>query len=557
LAFFGGEEIADFADGAPEGVDGPDRPGAQQGLELGESHLDWIEVGAIGRQEQEPSALGANGCLSGRAFMGGQIVQDDEVAGLEGRGQLGFDVSLEDAPIHRRIDDEWRGERATAQAGDEGLRLPMAERDLGKKPLAFGATAAQAGHLGGGSSLVEEDQPMRLKPHLRLANADPFLARLFDVGPIVLAGSRSFMEWPAPPSGVVGSPANQEEEVMDISVLGVDLGKNVCSVVGLDASGAVVMRRKVRRETLIALTEKLPRCVVGMEACCGAHHLGRVFAAHGHDVRLMSPEYVRPYIKAQKNDDRDAEGIAEAATRPTMRFVELKSQDQLDMQTLHRSRDRLVGERTALINQLRAILLERGMVAPQGKRKLEQFLAVLMDEQGGAGLSPRMIVLVADARAQWAELDRRISAFDAEFVRWVKENEEARRLITIPGIGAIVASALVAAVGQAESFDRGRDLAAWLGLVPRQFTTGGKPKLLGISKRGNKYLRRQLIHGARAALPYVAERDTPLGRWAKGLASRVHRNVAIVAFANKLARIAWAVLRRGERFAVTGMPAAA
>ena len=161
---------------------------------------------------------------------------------------------------------------------------------------------------------------------------------------------------------------------MDISVLGVDLGKNVCSVVGLDASGAVVMRRKVRRETLIALAEKLPPCIVGMEACCGAHHLGRVFAARGHDVRLMSPEYVRPYIKAQKNDDRDAEGIAEAVTRPTMRFVELKSQDQLDMQTLHRSRDRLVGERTALINQLRAILLERGMVAPQGKRKLEQFL---------------------------------------------------------------------------------------------------------------------------------------------------------------------------------------
>ena len=291
---------------------------------------------------------------------------------------------------------------------------------------------------------------------------------------------------------------------MDISVLGVDLGKNVCSMVGLDASGAVVLRRKVRRETLIALAEKLPPCIVGMEACCGAHHLGRVFAAHGHDVRLMSPEYVRPYIKAQKNDDRDAEGIAEAATRPTMRFVELKSQDQLDVQTLHRSRDRLVGERTALINQLRAILLERGMIAPQGKRKLEQFLAVLMDEQGGAGLSPRMIVLIADARAQWAELDRRISAFDAEFVRWVKENEEARRLTTIPGVGPIVASALVAAIGRAESFDRGRDLAAWLGLVPRQFTTGGKPKLLGISKRGNKCLQ--------AANPWSARRLAIRGR---------------------------------------------
>jgi len=340
---------------------------------------------------------------------------------------------------------------------------------------------------------------------------------------------------------------------MDIAVLGVDLGKNVCSVVGLDASGAVVMRRRVRRETLIGLAEKLPPCVVGMEACCGAHHLGRLFAARGHDVRLMSPEYVLPYVKAQKNDDRDAEGIAEATTRPTMRFVELKSQDQLDMQTLHRSRDRLVAERTALINQLRAILLERGLIAPQGKRKLEQFLSVLMDEPGGADLSPRMVQLVEDARAQWGELDRRIAAFDAELVCWAKENEDARRLTTIPGIGAIVASALVAAVGRAESFDHGGDLAAWLGLVPRQFTTGGKAKLLGISKRGNKYLRRQLIHGARAALPYVAERDTPLGRWAKGLISRAHRNVAVVAFANKLARIAWAVLRRGQRFAA-GQP---
>ena len=342
-----------------------------------------------------------------------------------------------------------------------------------------------------------------------------------------------------------------------ISVLGVDLGKNVCSVVGFDASGAVVMRRKMRRETLIGLAEKLPACVVGMEACCGAHHLGRVFASHGHDVRLMSPEYVRPYVKAQKNDDRDAEGIAEAATRPTMRFVDLKSQDQLDVQTLHRSRDRLVGERTALINQLRAILLERGMVAPQGKRKLEQFLTVLMDDEGGGELSPRMIVLVADARAQWTELDRRIAAFDAEFARWVKENEDAGRLTTIPGFGAIVASALVAAVGHAESFDHGRDLSAWLGLVPRQFTTGGKPKLLGISKRGNKYLRRQLIHGARAALPHVAERNTPLGRWAKALMARAHHNVAVVAFANKLARIACAVLRRGEPFNAAGTMAAA
>jgi transposase len=334
-----------------------------------------------------------------------------------------------------------------------------------------------------------------------------------------------------------------------IAVLGIDIGKNVCSLVGLDASGAVVLRRRAKRETLIGIAAKLPDCIVAMEACCGAHHIGRLFAGHGHDVRLMSPEYVRPYIKAQKNDDRDAEGIAEAATRPTMRFVEMKTQDALDMQTLHRSRDRLIGERTALINQLRAILLERGIVVAKGRRNLQKFLLDLMSEPDGGGLSERMRLLVSDIQTQWQELDKRIATFDAEFVAFAKENADARRLTTIPGVGVMIASALIAAIGKAETFQHGRDLSAWLGLVPRQATTGGKPKLLGISKRGNVYLRKLLIHGARAALPYVAERDTALGRWLKGLVARVHQNVAVVAFANKLARIAWAVLRRQENFA--------
>src|SRR5512137_705553 len=188
---------------------------------------------------------------------------------------------------------------------------------------------------------------------------------------------------------------SKEGRIMMVSMLGIDLGKNVCSIVGLDASGAVVLRRRVKRETLIGLAAKLPPCIVAMEACCGAHHLGRIFAAQGHEVRLMSPEYVRPYVKAQKNDDRDAEGIAEAATRPTMRFVELKTQEQLDMQTLHRARDRLVGERTALINQLRAVLLERGITVAQGRRKLERHLAGL---NGPEGLSQRMRVLIEDMR---------------------------------------------------------------------------------------------------------------------------------------------------------------
>src|SRR6201982_1977474 len=219
---------------------------------------------------------------------------------------------------------------------------------------------------------------------------------------------------------------------MAIVILGIDLGKNICSLVGVDGDGAVVLRRRMRRQTVLTFAAKLPSCVVAMEACCGAHHLGRLLTAQGHMVKLMSPEYVRPYVKAQKNDDRDAEGIAEAATRPTMRFVELKSEEQLDMQTLHRARDRLVGERTALINQLRAILLERGIAVPRGRRNLERHLAGL-DAQGG--LSQRMRVLIEDMRLQWCELDRRIAELDKELTEWVRNEEAARRLMTIPGIG--------------------------------------------------------------------------------------------------------------------------
>src|ERR1700750_198233 len=234
---------------------------------------------------------------------------------------------------------------------------------------------------------------------------------------------------------------------MAIVTLGIDLGKNICSLVGVDGDGAVVLRRRMRRQTVLTFAAKLPSCVVAMEACCGAHHLGRLLTAQGHTVKLMSPEYVRPYVKAQKNDDRDAEGIAEAATRPTMRFVEIKTEAQLDMQTLHRSRERLVGERTALINQLRAVLLERGIVVPQGKRKFEQYLIAMMDEHDGEGLSARMRMLVTDTRVQWRELDRRIAAFDGEFSRWAKENEDARRLATIPGVGVTISTALIAAIG--------------------------------------------------------------------------------------------------------------
>lgn len=334
---------------------------------------------------------------------------------------------------------------------------------------------------------------------------------------------------------------------MSIVILGIDLGKNSCSVVGLDSAGTVVVRRRLRREGVIVFASKLPPCIMAMEACCGAHHMGRSLAALGHEIRLMSPEYVRPYVKAQKNDDRDAEAIAEAATRPTMRFVELKSEEQLDVQTLHRVRDRLVGERTSLTNQIRSLLLERGYVVAQGHARLRRLLADLLDVDTGC-LSPRMAFLLGDMRTRWDELDRRIAAFDAEFAAIARTDERARRLTSIPGIGALNATALVAAVGNAATFTKGRDLAAWLGLVPRQATTGGKPKLLGITKRGSRYLRKMLIQGARSAMPTLAKTNTVVGGWLRALLVRTHPNVAVVALAAKMARTVWALLRQGRNY---------
>jgi transposase len=270
---------------------------------------------------------------------------------------------------------------------------------------------------------------------------------------------------------------------MKIVMIGIDLGKNLCSMAGLDESGAVVLRRRMKWESVLPFTAQLEQCTVAMEACCGTHHLGRQIVAQGHAVRLMSAEYVRPYVKAQKNDDRDAEAIAEAATRPTMRYVGIKSEAQLEVQSLHRVRGRLVAERTALINQLRALLLERGITVPQGRRKLERLLAEILGDEGN-GLGPRLRRLIADMREEWRGIDRRISDFDHELSERARAEETTRRLMRIPGIGVLTATALVTAVGNARTFTRGRDLAAWLGLVPRQATTGEKPKLLGISKRG-------------------------------------------------------------------------
>ena len=237
-----------------------------------------------------------------------------------------------------------------------------------------------------------------------------------------------------------------------------------------------------------------------------------------------------------------------------MRFVELKSEEQLDVQTLHRVRDRLVGERTSLTNQIRSLLLERGHVVAQGHARLRLLLGELLDCGAGA-LSPRMTFLLRDMRIRWEELDRRVAAFDAEFAAMAKIDDRARRLTGIPGIGALNATALVAAVGSAATFDKGRDLAAWLGLVPRQATTGGRPKLLGITKRGSRYLRKMLIQGARSAMPSLAKSNTATGVWLRALLARVHPNVAVVALAAKMARTVWALLHHGRTYLAASIPA--
>lgn len=334
---------------------------------------------------------------------------------------------------------------------------------------------------------------------------------------------------------------------MDIKVLGIDLGKTVCSLAGLDEAGAIVFRKRLQRHRLLDFLDKLPPCIVAMEACGGAHHIGRFCVQNGHEPRLMSPLYVRPYVKVHKNDDRDAEAIAEAATRPTMAFVAIKTEEQLDLQALHRARERLVSDRTRLINQGRGFLMERGIRIGTGRHVFQKEL-IRLTAEGTDDLSRRMLTLLSDMASELSVINDRISAIDAEIRVLAKTDADMQRLMEIPGVGPTIATALVAAVGTGSSFGKGRDLAAWLGLVPRQITTGGKAKLIGISKHGNRYLRKLFIHGARTVLHLVRDRTSPIAAWADRLKERAHVNVAAVAMANKMARIAWAVLTKRERY---------
>ena len=293
---------------------------------------------------------------------------------------------------------------------------------------------------------------------------------------------------------------------MEMRVIGIDLGKSVFHLVGMDEHGKIVARKRLSRSQLMVYTVKSPSCLIGMEACCGAHFLGAALAAQEHEVRLVPAQFVKPFLKSNKNDYLDAEAIAEAVQRPNVRFVPIKTDDQLDLQALHRVRDRLVSRRTSVINQLRAFLLERGITFRQGRAYLWKQIPELL-EDAEQRLSPRMRRLVDRLWQEWKALEEQIEDLSGEIDNIASQDVACQRLLDVPGVGPLIATALVAAVGNGSAFSKGRDFAAWLGLVPRQHSTGGKTWLLGISKRGNAYLRRSFIHGARSIVMSL-NRDT-------------------------------------------------
>jgi transposase len=340
-----------------------------------------------------------------------------------------------------------------------------------------------------------------------------------------------------------------------IATIGVDIGKNTFHLIGFDAQGAIVLRQKLSRGQVETRLSNLRPCLIGMEACVGAHHLSRRLRALGHDTRMMPAHYVKPFLKGQKNDFRDAEAIGEAVQRPTMRFVPTKSAEHLDLQALHRVRSRLVRQRTAVINQIRALMLERGIAVRQGYRHLRAALPDILGWETEL-LSPRMVRMIAELSGDWRYLDERLEAVTGEIEALAKADEACQRLMTVPGIGPIIASAIVSAIGDGAAFGKGRDFAAWLGLVPRQISTGDRTVLGRISKRGNTYLRTLLIRGARVILLRPANWPRhSFGPWLQAASRRMHRNVLAVALANKLARIAWSVLAGERRYETRALAA--
>ncbi len=340
---------------------------------------------------------------------------------------------------------------------------------------------------------------------------------------------------------------------MQIHSVGIDLGKTTFHLVALSAAGKVLLRKKFTQKQLITFTANMQTSLIGMEACSGAHFLGRVLREQGHDVKLIPAQFVKPYVKSNKNDFLDAEAIAEAVDRQNMRFVPIKTDDQLDLQALHRVRDRLIARRTSVINQLRAFLLERGMTFAKTPAKLKLAMSEIL-ENADANLTPRMRNLVSLLWDEWKDLEQQIVSMNDEVEQIASSDPACQRLRKIPGIGPLFATAIMAAIGNGAAFHKGREFASWLGLVPRQHSTGGKARLFGISKRGNSYLRKILVHGARSAVLRVKRERSPFSGWLDALELRAPINVVITAAADKLARIAWAVLSSGQEYRPTVSP---
>jgi len=329
-----------------------------------------------------------------------------------------------------------------------------------------------------------------------------------------------------------------------IKVIGLDIAKNVFQVHGIDEAGRPVLRRKLRRADVLRLFSHLEPALVGIEACHTAHHWAREITALGHEVRLMPPQFVKPYVKSQKNDAADAEAICEAVQRPTMRFVPVKSVDQQAVLLLHRTRDLLIRQRSSLISAIRAHFAEFGVIVGQRMRNIDRLLGLLADRGTTLPeLARRMLAVLAH---QLRDVAAQVMAVEAELLAWHRANDVSRRLATIPGVGPITASAIVATVGDAAQFKSGRQFAAWLGLVPQQRSSGGKERLGRISKRGDGYIRRLMIHGARAVVGWRKRRPLSRDPWLGGLLARRPMNVATVAYANKSARVAWAFMVRGR-----------
>jgi len=333
---------------------------------------------------------------------------------------------------------------------------------------------------------------------------------------------------------------------MKITTIGIDLAKNVFQVHGVDEHGKVVLRKQLRRDQMAVFFANLPPCLIGMEACGSAHYWARKLSALGHTVRLMAPQFVKPYVKTNKNDCNDAEAICEAVGRPNMRFVAVKSVEQQAVLAQHRVRQGFVKARTAQANQIRGLLSEFGLIIPQGIAHIAKRAPALLEEASNE-LPVSFRQLMQRLLCHLKELDRQVQELEAQIKAWHLQSESSRKLEKIPGIGPLGASALVASIADARSFDNGRQLAAWLGLVPRQHSSGGKSTLLGMSKRGDSYLRTLLVHGARSVIMH-AQRRAGNDSWLARLLQRRNPNVAAVALANKNARVAWALLAHDREF---------